>query len=213
MTANRVREFVDATKWAKQVLYVDVIVHALPVLLFMAMFVVSESGREGLGTGMVISGYLSWAVNILTIILMLVWVYRANRNCHDLGGIGLDNVPREAVRSFLIPILNIWTSYIAIKEIWGVSKDPENWRMQPLDMFVRWWWVLLVVTFALRSVNLLIWRIGGNAESSDLATLAFWGQMIWHLLSIALCGMTLELLDTIHSRQLAQFTRLSEAEN
>jgi hypothetical protein len=68
---------------------------------------------------------------LATSVVVLVWIYGANRNAHAIGATGMRFTPGWAVGWYFIPIFNLWKPYQAMKEIWKASADPGNWQAQP----------------------------------------------------------------------------------
>jgi hypothetical protein len=83
---------------------------------------------------------------LATSVVVLVWIYGANRNVHAIGATGMRFTPGWAVGWYFIPIFNLWKPYQAMKEIWKASADPGNWQAQPRSALLPWWWFLWIVS-------------------------------------------------------------------
>lgn len=128
-------------------------------------------------------------------IAFLKWVYRASRNSHGFHAVGLKHSPRWAVTSYFIPVLWFWVPFQAMKEVWQVSRDPENWRAQRAPACLYWWWTL--------------WIAGGVAAGASLAlseeeVWTTWAaSLVMDLLDIALGLTSINLLTRIVQNQVA----------
>lgn len=93
-------------------------------------------------------------VRILTIIVFLVWVYRAYKNLSALKVRGLEHTPGWAVAFFIIPFVNLVKPFFVMREIWHGS-DPENEdnnrdtraRQGTPEILGGWWAVLIAAIF------------------------------------------------------------------
>ena len=95
-----------------------------------------------------ILGSLDSIASIVIFITFLMWVYRANLNCHGFGAEEMKFTPGWAVGYFLIPFLNLVRPYQVMKEIWKVSTNPKDWKNVPGSFLLNLWWLLtLIVTF------------------------------------------------------------------
>ena len=95
-------------------------------------------------------GLATVAVYIATVIMFLMWLYRASNNIAAFGE------PREysagwAVGSFFVPFANLAIPYRAVKEIWKKSdpsaEDSLLYTPSPPGYFPAWWgfWIVMNV--------------------------------------------------------------------
>jgi hypothetical protein len=101
-----------------------------------AMTIVLESivlrhGLLGMLMSLVISG---------TIVLFMIWTYRASSNIHALGGRGIRFTPGWAVAWYLVPIANLWMPYQVMSEIWRISRNPIGPRSETTGRLLPSWW-------------------------------------------------------------------------
>lgn len=82
-------------------------------------------------------------------ITYMIWVYRANLNCHGFGAQGMKFSPGWAVGYHFIPILNMYRPYQIIKEVWRVSKNPSDWKKEKVSNLVSIWYLLIWLNVAL----------------------------------------------------------------
>jgi len=99
---------------------------------------------------------LSWIIFILTGITFLLWVYRANLNCHGFDAQGMRFSPGWSVGYFFIPVFNLFEPYFAMKEIWQVSTDPTEWRREMGGPLIGWWWALWLISLLILALSFLL---------------------------------------------------------
>jgi len=104
-------------------------------------------------------GILQLIGNSAVWLLFLYWIYLANGNARALGAAGMFHTPVMAVGSFLIPIVNVWRPYMAVKELRRASRAPENWRSAGQGVLVVFWWLLCLGTaFLAQMAYFTFWR-------------------------------------------------------
>jgi len=85
------------------------------------------------------------ATFVISGILMLCWISRANFNARQLGAEKMEFTPGWAVGYFFVPFVNLWKPYQIMQEIWQASRSPENWKRVPApSALVGWWWATVV---------------------------------------------------------------------
>ena len=77
---------------------------------------------------------------LLTAILFLRWVYRANQNARQLGAIDMQFTPGWAIGGYFLPLFSLWMPYQAMREIWNASTSPAAWQSLGGHSIVRLWW-------------------------------------------------------------------------
>lgn len=100
---------------------------------------------------------------VITGILFLTWVHRANENTRRLGAMDLEYTPRQAVGCYFVPIANLALPYQAMKEIWNASVSPTDWQSMKGHPIVRSWWGLFLASNVI-SVVLLASRSQPSAS-------------------------------------------------
>lgn len=88
--------------------------------------------------------YISIGIYVLTAIPFAMWVYRANLNCRGFAQ-NLTFNPGMAVGCYFIPFANLVYPYQAMQEIWKVSLNPANWKMEKGSVLVGFWWALWLI--------------------------------------------------------------------
>jgi hypothetical protein len=116
---------------------------------------------------------------LITGILFLKWIYRANLNVRGFGAQGLKFTPGWAIGFYFVPIMNLWKPYQAMLEFWQASQDPRYWRSNKTSAVVHWWWAFWVFSSVMNNVQ---FRLGMKAESVDeltgLSSLALFTEVI-----------------------------------
>jgi hypothetical protein len=101
-------------------------------------------------------------VIIATAVVFLMWIYRANLNCHGFGAEGMQFTPGWAVGWYFIPFLNLIRPFQVMKEIWMVSSDPGNWQAQKGSPILGWWWALWLISCFLGQI---VFRLAMRVDS------------------------------------------------
>jgi hypothetical protein len=72
-------------------------------------------------------------------ILVLRWIWRANKNLHALSSVPLEYTPGWAVGWYFVPFASLWKPFQVMREIWQVSLGVAGSGLLPL-----WWtcWIL-----------------------------------------------------------------------
>ena len=86
-----------------------------------------------------------------TVVIYLMWLYRASSNLRLLQADGVSHTPGGAVISYFVPIANLFRPLMQMKEIWRAS-DPEHidhgraWQQFPAAMIINAWWISFLLT-------------------------------------------------------------------
>lgn len=99
-----------------------------------------------------------------TSIPFLMWIHRINVNCRGFGAQGMMMSPGWAVGSFFVPILNLFRPYQAMKQVWQVSQDPENWYSQKASGLLGLWWGLWLLSCVMGQVS---FRLSLHADTVE----------------------------------------------
>jgi len=112
---------------------------------------------------------IQFALFIVTGIVFLVWIHRANRNARALGAEGMRFTPGWSVGWYFVPIMSLWKPFQAMREIWQASAQPGNWQGVQTPPLVGWWWALYLASQALAQIG---YRLSENIDSVDDAVFA-----------------------------------------
>ena len=111
-----------------------------------------------------IIGFAFAGLYLVTGIVFLRWILVAHRTVRSLGAYDLSVSPGWAVGSFFIPILNWFRPYVAMKELWQASLNPQSPKHQPVPSLLPAWWTLWIVNMIFGQV---IFRLSMKAKELD----------------------------------------------
>lgn len=156
-------------------------------------------------------------VGLTTMILVLVWIHRANYNARQLGATGLKMSPGWAVGWYFVPIACFWKPYQAMKEIWQASVNPKHWWRQAGSPLLGWWWALWLfrgwgpVIAAGGPVRIHYGR--GETVAVGAETLMAAAEVAAEVLAVPMTLFLLMIIDRIHSLQMGHFRSQSSSPN
>lgn len=118
--------------------------------------------------------------NSLDVILMVcmtvvfsIWLYRNNKNARALGATNLTFGPKLTIFSYVIPIVNFWWPFQAMKEIWMAGKALIQSTKPKFYSILSWWWIFRIISFLLDQVSLrLTYRVNDETVLDYLQDLA-----------------------------------------
>jgi hypothetical protein len=139
-------------------------------------------------------------VNITTLILFFVWVYRASFNVRQLGAEGLQFSPAWSVGWYFVPVGNLWKPYQSMHEIFRASENPTDWANQPQSTrpIVAGWWILWILSGILAKASL---RMSLGAEEIHELLNVNMMSIIAEIVDIPSSVLTLILVGTIFRMQ------------
>ncbi|MEZ5460524.1 DUF4328 domain-containing protein [Dokdonella sp.] len=218
------RDSENLTRWVRILLYAQIVVAIASLIsgyleyqlllslqngTFEAVEIALAESAAGDRRQLVV-GVVYLILLIVSAVVILKWIHRANYNARQLGAKGMDFTPGWAVGYYFIPILNLFKPYRAMKEIWKASKNPSRWATQPASRILPLWWGLWITSNILGQV---IFRLARRAEEiPELIGLNLVSQ-ISDFLDIPLALALLVLVNEIHAMQTTQRRRIeSEGE-
>jgi hypothetical protein len=107
---------------------------------------------------------------IVTGVLFLVWVHRANRNARALGATGLKFTPGWAVGWFFVPIVSFWKPFQAMREIWQASTAPGNWQAVETPPLLGLWWTVYLADMVLTQLGNHLAKAVDGVQSAMVAS-------------------------------------------
>lgn len=141
-------------------------------------------------------GLATFAVYIATVIVFLMWLYRASNNVSAFGE-PLQHSAGWAVGSFFVPIMNLFVPYQAVKDVWKKS-DPNvadsMFYTSPPGFFPAWWGFWLTSNFA---SNIYFRMSLAEAPADATAIVGILGE----ILSIAAAAFAIQVVRDIDRRQ------------
>jgi len=143
-------------------------------------------------------GIATLILYVVTAIPFLMWISRANANCHGFHARGMRFTPGWAVGWYFIPIMNLFRPYQVMAEIWKVSKRPQDWESLSTPGIVSAWWALwLIAAF----VGRLYFRLAMKAETiPELQSLSNLSLFV-DVLSVFLTLVAFKLVSSITRMQ------------
>ncbi len=213
---NNYKDSSSLTKWVRYMLYVQVLVALVAIYSNFLEYQLFSNYQNGVYTSQeqaVAEGEASdkrqqfvaityLLVFIVSGVLILRWIYLANYNARQLGAQNMEFTPGWSVGYFFIPFLSLWKPYQAMKEIWQVSHNPDDWAFEKISPVVGLWWFLWITTNILGQV---ISRMANEAEElSELMNLNLITQLSDGL-DIPLALVTLALINSIYQAQVSAY--------
>jgi hypothetical protein len=111
-------------------------------------------------------GIAQFVLFVVTGIVFLTWIFRANRNARALGAQGMRFTPGWSVGWYFVPIMSLWKPFQAMREIWQASVQPGNWQAVPTPPLIGWWWALYLINLFLGQIA---FRMASAADGLDSA--------------------------------------------
>ncbi|MHA7819457.1 MAG: DUF4328 domain-containing protein [Erythrobacter sp.] len=95
-----------------------------------------------------IAGLIGYLAFVPSVVIVMIWVYRAHSNLHRAGLSGLNYTPSWATFSFLVPVMNLFVPFRAMRELANRSAgEPEELAEADNQDVFAWWgcWIGLFV--------------------------------------------------------------------
>jgi hypothetical protein len=156
-----------------------------------------------------IMGYVQTGLLVLTLILFMMWVHRANQNIRAFGAQDLKFTPGWAVGWFFVPIANLWMPFKVMSEIFRASGQPEEWQKQVnAPLLGRWWffWVADVVIGRITTI------IASHAEEISQIIASTYVTILSDIISIPNYYLTMKLVQKIYALQAEAAARVNVPE-
>ena len=146
-------------------------------------------------------------VFIVSGILILKWIYRANQNARQFGAKDMAFSPGWSIGFYFIPIVSLWKPYQAMKEIWQASQNPSNWPVEKVSSILGIWWFFWIANSV---VGQAVFRMSRRAEEiSEIMNVNLVSQAS-EVISIPLALVTWLLIKKVSAAQLAMRDQTSE---
>lgn len=148
-----------------------------------------------------------WLLSFLiTGIIFLKWIYRANANCKGFGANDMKFTPGWSIGWYFIPIMNFFKPLKAMEEIWLVShKGPEKWqhtedaaKEHSEKKILNLWWAFWVASLLLGQQST---RSYNNAEGIESLINAYYISIGHYASEIVLTLIAIKLVKTIQNSQ------------
>lgn len=91
------------------------------------------------------AGAVQFVLFVVSGILILIWINRANKNARALRAPGITITPGWAVGWYFVPLMNLFRPFQAMKELWHGSLALANDSRRSEDGLLNiWWWSWLL---------------------------------------------------------------------
>ncbi len=194
------RDTTRLAKWTRGFLYANIASALLGVWSNASNLLsgagVEESAGTGLGAIFWVTGMPIW---LITAVLVLIWIHRANHNARQLGAADMRFTRGWAVGWYFVPIAWFWKPYQVMSEIWRTSRNPSYWREQPVSLLLPWWWALWIVPFWGSSMVAL--TVGRNLDEAGAKALEATSGLAYWTLEIPLTFVLLAIIAGVHRMQ------------
>lgn len=192
------------TKFLKTMLLISLGISVMSLLSdFMQMNLLSsgtfsQAEAETNDSRQQIMGILYLVAFVVTGIAFLKWIHRANSNCHGFGAQGMRFTPGWSIGHYFIPFINLYKPYHAMKEIWKVSTNPDNWQNETGSPLLGWWWALWLISNFLGQASV---RFSMRADTISSLQASTTVSIISGVMDIPLCIVAVSLISTIFTKQ------------
>lgn len=92
--------------------------------------------------------YLNQLLNVLCVILFIRWFHRAYYNLHQLN-LSLSYTEGWAAGSWFVPLLNFFTPYLIMEEIWKYTQIKAKHKSLNSTLIIKFWWLTFIINFLL----------------------------------------------------------------
>jgi hypothetical protein len=147
---------------------------------------------------------------IASVVVFLIWEYRAFSNLSPLKARNLEFSPGWAVGWWFIPFANLVKPYQAMKELWSGSSPEFNEDLDYLpsgeaipSVFSFWWALWILYSIGARIVDRAF-----DANATDFSNLAL-GELVVSSLGIIACMLAIFIVRDITSRQTERCEKLT----
>lgn len=82
-------------------------------------------------------------IGLPLLIIMMIWLYRINKNTHALTPKAMEFSPGWAVGWWFIPFASLVQPLRVVAELYNANRNPENWRKN-IPVLLGLWWTLTI---------------------------------------------------------------------
>ncbi len=204
----------NLTKWARWFLYAQVIIALIAMISSIREYQLLEDFKNGIYTSLELAiaageandarqsivGIIQGIIYIISGILILTWIYRANYNARHLGARDMAFTPGWSIGWYFIPIAHLWKPYQAMKEIWKTSSNPQSWSSQSVSSLLPWWWFLWIVDGMFASIS---FRLVLQAEEINELMVANVVTQLSVVIGIPLSLIVIAIINRVHEMQMS----------
>lgn len=150
---------------------------------------------------------------LTSLVVFLMWVYRAYENLTNLKITSLNFTPGWAIGYWFVPIMSLFKPHTVMREIWEETQGykysyEEKHNIQPPTL-VSIWWALNLINIFVSYFVILVFR--GDSSVDGLLKLTF-ALMIASVFTIIVKVVTLVMINkiVIFEKDLLTFVKNSE---
>jgi Domain of unknown function (DUF4328) len=216
MQLKSINEFSKLTNWVKWVLHLRTIVGVVAVISGTFEYLLLNDFKRGIFATQALAiaaGEASDArqqlisiVHLILIvvcaILILTWIFNANKNVRQLGATQLRFSPGWAIGWYFVPFYSLIRPYQAMQEIWQASANSRKWVYEPIPSLLGVWWALFIA--ANISSNLAFRLSIGATQIDQLQTVSLI-SILSDIIHIPLNFVMVSLVGQIFEMQKMQF--------
>lgn len=197
----------ELTQWTRVSLYAFMVLSLVSVWTGVADMqgYGGEDSLTGFTMIVILRGLGMIAIGLVSAILVLTWIHRANHNARHLGAADMKCTPGWAVGWYFVPIAWFWKPYQAMKEIWQASANPSDWQGQAVSPLLHWWWALWILP--LWGGSLVDWAVGRNFDEAGAETLEAVTGIAGYVLDIPLVLVLVAIVNRVHGMQMNHYRR------
>ncbi len=144
-------------------------------------------------------GIIQVIIFIVSGVLILKWIHRANYNSRQLGAKDLIYTPGWSVGWYFVPIATLWKPFEAMKEIWKASHKPDDWQDVEVPKLLSWWWSLWIISTLTGNAS---FRLTLRAEELQEFINANLVTLVSDLSAIPLALIMMKVVSGIHQAQM-----------
>lgn len=213
--------FIDSaelTKWTKWFLYLQVGVAVIALISGALEYQLLNDFKNGVYTSQPqavaageasdarqqVIGIIRLIIFVVSGILILKWIYRANFNARQLGAYEMQFTPGWSIGWYFIPFANLWKPYQAMKEIWKASTNPQDWKSQAVPSLLGWWWFFWIVSNMFGNAS---FRMALKADQINELIALNVVTLISDVTEIPLSLIVLAMVSKIYEMQMSHYKR------
>lgn len=205
------------TKWTKWLLYAQVVIGVIAIISSILEYQLLSDFKSGVYSSQELAvaaaeasdarqgivGIIQFIIFVVSGILILKWIFRANYNARQLGASEMVFTPGWSIGWYFIPIANLWKPYQAMKEIWKASSNPQSWSSQSVSSLLPWWWFFWIVYNMFANAPFRsIMRVEGIYE--HMAANVY--MQLLHVTGIPLSLIVIAIINRVHTMQMSHAT-------
>ena len=157
---------------------------------------------------------LKFPIYIFTVVVFLMWLYRAHSNLNALQARNLQFTPGWAVGWWFIPFANLVKPFQVVREVWWES-DPDSAESEPVFLseslrsaptYMGFWWAMWLLSNFAANVTSRVY----DPETMDNIEIGGILFVITGILSVASAILAIMVVKDISERQTKRLANLNE---